>query len=86
MAKSNVIEAFIEPELKSEVEKILINLGLSPSEAIRIFFKQILLRKGLPFDVTIPNETTSQTFEDTDNDKNVVRCTDAEDMFNKLGI
>ncbi len=37
-------------------------------------------------DHIIPNETTLQTFMDTDEGKNLNICKDAEDMFNKLGI
>jgi len=46
----------------------------------------VKLIKGLPFTIRIPNETTLQTFNDTDEGKNIILCEDAEDMFNKLGI
>ena len=36
----------LDPELKKEVQKILDALGLSPTEAVRAYFKQIQLRKG----------------------------------------
>ena len=86
MSKANVIRTTIEPDLKNNVEIILKTLGLSPTEAVRLFFRQIVLRKGLPFEVAIPNETTLQTFEDTDNGKNIIKCTNEQDMFDKLGI
>ncbi len=44
------------------------------------------MRKGLPFDVIIPNEATRRTFEDTDADRNLIMCEDADDLFNKLGV
>ena len=50
------------------------------------FLSQVKLRKGLPFDVKIPNKTTLKAMNDADKGKNLVECKDAEDMFKKLGI
>jgi len=86
MAKSAMIRARVEPDLKTDVEKIFATLGLSTTEAINLFYRQVRLRKGLPFEVKIPNQTTIQTFQDTDAGRNIVECEDAEDMFEKLGI
>jgi len=47
--------------LKAEAESILDQIGLSSSDAIRMFYKQITLRKGLPFEARIPNATTQKT-------------------------
>lgn len=61
MSKSAVVHARIEPATKLSAEKILGRLGLSPTEAIRIFYRQIILCKGLPFSVHIPDEPTETT-------------------------
>ncbi|MFH0988817.1 MAG: type II toxin-antitoxin system RelB/DinJ family antitoxin [bacterium] len=58
MAKTAMVQARIEPDLKSEVENILSVLGMSTTDAINIFFKQVQLSKGIPFEVRIPNEET----------------------------
>ncbi len=86
MAKEAMIRARIEPQLKAEVEAIFQELGLSITEAITLFYKQVKLNKGLPFEVRIPNETTLKTFQDTDAGRKLVRSKDARDMFNKLGL
>jgi DNA-damage-inducible protein J len=86
MSKSAVIRARIEPDLKKHAENIFHHLGVSTSQAIAIFYKQVVLRKGLPFNVAIPNQTTRRTFEETDAGRDVILCKDAEDMFHKLGI
>ena len=83
---STIIRARTEPSLKAEVELVFKTLGLSATQAINLFYHQVKLRKGLPFDVTIPNKTTLKTFNDTNMKKNMVKCKDANDMFNKLGI
>lgn len=84
--KAATVRARIDEDLKSDVEHVLATLGLSVSEAIGLFMAQIKLRRGIPFDVKIPNDKTIKTFKDTDAGKNLVRCKNAKDMFNKLGI
>ncbi len=66
MPKTTMIHARVEEDLKAETEKIFKKLGLSTTEAITVFFSQVRLRKGLPFDVKIPNKTTLETFRKTD--------------------
>jgi len=61
--KTAIIHARIEPQTKQKAEGVLRQLGLTPTEAIRIFYRQISLRGGLPFPVAIPNELTSSTLE-----------------------
>ncbi len=46
----------IEPDVKEKAEIILSKLGISSSNAINMFYNQIILQNGLPFDVKIPNE------------------------------
>ncbi len=58
MARTAMVQARIEPELKGKVERILSALGINTTDAINIFFKQIQHVKGIPFDVKIPNEET----------------------------
>ena len=86
MAKEATIRARIEPQLKENAEGILKKLGLNPTTAITIFYNQITLRHGLPFEVEIPNATTRRTFAATDRGEGLIHCKDAEDMFQKLGI
>ena len=86
MSKTSTVRARIEPDLKRRVENLFQRLGLSATEAITLFYRQVDLRKGLPFDVVIPNETTRKTIEDTDAGRNLILCKDADDMFKKLGI
>ena len=86
MNKTSTVRARIEPDLKNRAEQVFRDLGLTTTQAITLFYRQVELRKGLPFDVVIPNETTRQAFNDTDAGRNLVVCEDADDMFRKLGI
>jgi len=86
MARTAIVNARTEQELKKEVEEILQSLGISTTEAINIFFRQVKLRRGLPFPVEIPNDVTLKAFKDSEEGKGLVRCKDADDMFKKLGV
>ena len=54
MAKSANLYARIEPELKEQAESILAALGIPASNAITMFYKQIILQRGMPFEVKLP--------------------------------
>ena len=58
MAKTAYLNTRIDPALKSKAEKILSEVGVSGSQAITMFYRQVVLRRGLPFDVCIPNRDT----------------------------
>ena len=86
MARSAMIHARTDTNLKAEVEAVFKELGLTTTEALNLFFSQVRLFKGLPFDVRIPNEETIEAMEDARKGRNLTACKDAEDMFKKLGI
>ena len=86
MPKTATVRARIEPLLKEDVDKLFKKMGLTTTEAINLFYRQVKLRNGLPFSVVIPNKTTEKVFKDTDAKRNLIRCEDADDMFDKLGI
>ena len=46
--------ARIEPDVKEQAESILAALGIPASNAINMFYKQIILQRGLPFEVKMP--------------------------------
>lgn len=54
-AKSANLYARIEPDVKEQAESILSALGIPASNAINMFYKQIILQRGLPFEVKIPS-------------------------------
>ena len=54
MAKTANLYARIEPDVKEKAESILATLGIPASNAINMFYKQIILHRGIPFDVKLP--------------------------------
>ena len=86
MAKTGVISARIDPELKRDAEQIFRELGLTTSQAITLFYKQVDLQRGLPFSVKIPNEVTKKALEDARTRRNLESFEDIESLFEDLGI
>lgn len=81
-----MIRARMAPDLKIHAESVFTRLGLNATQAITMFYKQVELRNGLPFNVAIPTATTQGTFDATDAKQDLILCKDADDMFEKLGI
>lgn len=61
-----IIKSSIDSNLKAEVEQVLASLGMTVNDVVRITFAQIAARKGLPFDVKLPNVETLNALEESD--------------------
>lgn len=55
MAKTANLYARIEPDVKAQAEDILAALGIPVSNAINMFYKQIILQRGIPFELKLPS-------------------------------
>lgn len=62
--KTAIINARVKPELKTDVEAILSQLGITTTQAITMFFEQIRMQQGIPFQLKIPNDETIQAMQD----------------------
>ena len=83
MSKAAMIRARVDSELKEEAESVLNRLGLTASDAIRLFYKQVVLQKGLPFKVEITNRETLGAIEDIRQRRNLKTARDADDLFDQ---
>lgn len=72
--KTAFVQARIEPNLKNDAEYVLGKLGIKPSEAITLFYSQIVLKKGIPFPLNL---------EEGDEDANYIQI-NSIDEFKKL--
>ncbi len=86
MAKTKTITVRVDPELKANVEEILVELGLTTSQAIVLFYKQVQLHQGLPFDVRLPNATTREALADAEHRRDLTSHDTTEALFADLGI
>lgn len=79
--KTAIIHARIEPETKRNAERVLQGLGITPTEAIRIFYHQISLRGGLPFAVEIPNECTASVLSKSSKEEEIENFETLDELF-----
>lgn len=84
MSKPATIRARVEPGLKENVEKIFKTLGLSATEAISMFYSMVKLKRGIPFDVRIPNEETKQVIRNSKEGIDVTSHDSLDNYFNKI--
>lgn len=64
--KSGFVHSRIDEDIKEQASFILEKIGLNVSDAIRLFLKQVVMRKGMPFPVCIPNAETIEAIESAD--------------------
>jgi DNA-damage-inducible protein J len=83
-AKTGMIRARVDPELKARAEVIMERLGLSASDVIRLLYKQIALRQGLPFEVAIPNAATRKALREADRGRGSRRHARFEDFAREM--
>ena len=81
---SSVIHARVEHGLKQDAQKIFDQVGLTMSDAIKLFLSQVRLHKGLPFEVKIPNRETKKALNDSINRKNLTKYASIDELFDKL--
>lgn len=71
MAKTTNLFVRIEPEIKAQAEAILSQLGIPVSNAVNIFLKQVVMQRGLPFDVKLPAAKLPSIVDMTEEELNV---------------
>jgi len=86
MPRTSTISARIDPETKKKAERIFRELGLTSSQAITLFYKQVELQQGLPFIVKLPNDLTARALEDARSRSNIEDFNTVEDLLDDLGI
>ncbi len=63
------IRSRIEPDLKENATRVLASCGLNVSDAVRLFLRQVVAQKGLPFEVNVPNAVTRAAMEEAESGK-----------------
>jgi len=86
MPKTAVISARIDPKLKHSAEKVFNELGLTTTQAITLFYKQVELERGLPFAVRVPNVVTVEALQQARTRQELESFNTFDDLFKDLGI
>ena len=83
-AKSGYINARVEPKLKKSAEAVLDKIGLSTTDAVTIFLKQVVAHKGMPFAVKIPNRETIKALRDAEAGRTESFAGTPEELFAQI--
>jgi len=83
--KTATARALIDPEVKEKAESILKELGLSVSNSIELFYRQVVAQRGLPFDLQVPNEITMKAIRNSRAGRGK-RFAGTDDLYKDLGI
>lgn len=67
--KTASVRARMVPSIKKKAELVLSQIGISPSEAINVFYRRIASDKGIPFSLNVPNAETRRAIRDLENGK-----------------
>ena len=80
MSKTATVHARIDPETKRKSEQVLQTLGLTPTDAVRLLYRQIAIRNEFPLELRVPNELTAQTLDLADAGKELETFESLEDF------
>ena len=83
VGKTSVIQTRVDPALREKTDTILNKLGLSTSDAIRMFFEQVILHRGLPFEVKLPPPMNSALETPAWDDKTELKFQNALNSIDK---
>src|SRR6202047_2017162 len=64
MGKTAYITARIEPKLKARAGRVLAKRGVSTTDAITMFLREVVLQDGLPFEARLPNRETRKAIDE----------------------
>jgi DNA-damage-inducible protein J len=88
MLKTATISARVKPELKTAAERIFEELGLTSTEAITLFLKQVELHRGLPFSIRLPgyNADTMRAIQEAKEGTDLESFETPDELFKDLNI
>ena len=81
MSQSAVVHARIDQATKAATEKVLDSLGMTPTEAIRLFYRQIAIRKSFPLELHVPNKLTASVLSKSDKNQDIETFETADDLY-----
>lgn len=81
MNQSAIIHARIDQETKTATEFILEKIGMTPTEAIRLFYRQIAIRKEFPIELRVPNKQTASVLSKSDKNKEIESFQSAQELY-----
>jgi DNA-damage-inducible protein J len=71
MNKSATVHARIDSGTKKASERVLQEIGMTPTDAVRLLYRQIALRREFPLELRIPNRLTASTLSKSDRGEDI---------------
>ena len=84
MSSSATVQVRVDEQTKAQAKKVLDALHLSMSEAICLFLRQVVLHRGIPFEVKIPNALTRETLEKSEQGIDLHTASSVDELFKEL--
>ena len=81
MSQTAVIHARIDPATKAATERVLDALGLTPTEAIRLLYRQIAMRGEFPVELRTPNSETAAVMAKADKGEEIETFDTTDDLY-----
>lgn len=61
----------MDSKTKRESERVLHKIGMTPTDAVRLLYRQIALRRAFPLELRVPNKLTASTLDKSDRGEEV---------------
>lgn len=81
---TTTIQIRVDEKTKAQAQSVLSVLHLSMSEAVKLFLQQVVLQKGIPFEIKIPNDLTARTLRESEKGIDLHRASSVEALLEEL--
>ena len=86
MAITDTVSVNVDPDIKRRAEEVFEQLGITASEAVSLFYEQVLLHRALPFFGDQPTETTAKALAEAKDREKLASFDTPEELYEDLGI
>ncbi|WP_292807304.1 type II toxin-antitoxin system RelB/DinJ family antitoxin [Methylotenera sp.] len=86
MSSTSMVHVRVDEEIKAEATETLALMGLSISDAVRVFLTRVVVEKQLPFPLKVPNPETHAAMMEADviASRNKARFANVDELLNDL--
>jgi DNA-damage-inducible protein J len=79
--KTATVHARIDRETKEQSESVLRSIGMTPTDAVRLLYRQIAMRHEFPLELKVPNQLTAETLDKSDKNEEIESFQSAKELF-----
>jgi len=80
MNKTATVHARIDSKTKKASERVLQRIGMTPTDAVRLLYRQIALRREFPLELRVPNKVTATTLGKSDRGEEIETFASLDEM------